>query len=350
MEYIKQWFVRLLSNPETLALTGILVAVFFIVIGLGDVLSPVLASIVVAYLLEGMVVKLQTFGLPRRWSVILAFGVSLALLGYMVFGLVPLLSIQTVQLAQQLPTMLNKWVDLFMRLPEQYPQFISAEQINLIVTQASSEALKYGQELLSLSASSVMNFVALIIYLFLVPMMVYFFLTDKEEILLWLTRFLPKKRTLTKEVWRVVNKQIANYVRGKVWEILIVWSACFIAFSLLDLNYAMLLSFLVGLSVLVPYVGATVVTIPVLLIAYFQWGLGSDLLYLSVTFFVIQALDAYLLVPLLFSEVVNIHPVAIIIAILFFGGIWGFWGVFFAIPLATLVQAVVVAWPSEEVN
>jgi len=350
MEYIKQWFVRLLSNPETLALTGILVAGFFIVIGLGDVLSPVLASIVVAYLLEGMVVKLQTFGLPRRWSVILAFGVSLALLGYMVFGLVPLLSIQTVQLAQQLPTMLNKWVDLFMRLPEQYPQFISAEQINLIVTQASSEALKYGQELLSLSATSVMNFVALIIYLFLVPMMVYFFLTDKEEILLWLTRFLPKKRTLTKEVWRVVNKQIANYVRGKVWEILIVWSACFIAFSLLDLNYAMLLSFLVGLSVLVPYVGATVVTIPVLLIAYFQWGLGSDLLYLSVTFFVIQALDAYLLVPLLFSEVVNIHPVAIIIAILFFGGIWGFWGVFFAIPLATLVQAVVVAWPSEEVN
>jgi putative permease len=42
---------------------------------------------------------------------------------------------------------------------------------------------------------------------------------------------------------------------------------------------------------------------------------------------------------------VNLHPVAIIIAILVFGGLWGFWGVFFAIPLATLVQAVMQAWP-----
>jgi putative permease len=59
----------------------------------------------------------------------------------------------------------------------------------------------------------------------------------------------------------------------------------------------------------------------------------------------IQALDGNVLVPLLFSEVVNLHPVAIIIAILVFGGLWGFWGVFFAIPLATLVQAVLKAWP-----
>ena len=62
----------------------------------------------------------------------------------------------------------------------------------------------------------------------------------------------------------------------------------------------------------------------------------------------LQALDGYLLVPLLFSEVVNLHPVAIIIAILIFGGLWGFWGVFFAIPLATLVQAVLNAWPDRD--
>jgi putative permease len=60
---------------------------------------------------------------------------------------------------------------------------------------------------------------------------------------------------------------------------------------------------------------------------------------------VIQAVDAVVLIPLLFSEVVNLHPVAIIVAILFFGGLWGFWGVFFAIPLATLVKAILNAWP-----
>ena len=54
--------------------------------------------------------------------------------------------------------------------------------------------------------------------------------------------------------------------------------------------------------------------------------------------------------PRLFSEVVNLHPVAIIVSVLFFGGLWGIWGVFFAIPLATLVQAVIVAWPTTSEN
>jgi len=61
----------------------------------------------------------------------------------------------------------------------------------------------------------------------------------------------------------------------------------------------------------------------------------------------IQFLDGNLLVPLLFSEVVNLHPVAIIVAVVFFGSLWGVWGVFFAIPLATLVQAMLKAWPTE---
>jgi putative permease len=266
----------------------------------------------------------------------------------MVFGLVPLLTIQTVQLAQQLPSMLNQGVDLFMALPEKYPTFITEEQLTLIFGQISSEAIKYGQGLLSFSAASLLNIVALIVYLLLVPMMVFFFLMDKKDIVNWFASFLPSSRQLTTEVWVTVNLQIANYVRGKIWEILIVWVACFIAFSLLGLNYAMLLSFLVGLSVLVPYVGATVVTIPVLLVAYVQWNWGNEFVYLMTIFLIIQALDGYVLVPLLFSEVVNLHPVAIIVAILFFGGVWGFWGVFFAIPLATLVQAVMVAWPKEK--
>ena len=67
-------------------------------------------------------------------------------------------------------------------------------------------------------------------------------------------------------------------------------------------------------------------------------------------YLVIQALDGNLLVPLLFGEVVSLHPVAIIVAILVFGGLWGFWGVFFAIPLATLVNAILRAWPDHSVE
>jgi len=67
------------------------------------------------------------------------------------------------------------------------------------------------------------------------------------------------------------------------------------------------------------------------------------------TYFIIQLLDANLLVPLLLSGAVNQHPIASITAILVFGGIWGFWGVFFATPLATLVQAVLKVWRLRDV-
>ena len=114
------------------------------------------------------------------------------------------------------------------------------------------------------------------------------------------------------------------------------------------LNYPLLLSVAVGISVLVPYVGAVIVTIPVALVAVFQFGDQSTFWYIMVAYVISQLLDGNLLVPLLFSEAVNLHPLTIIVAVLIFGGLWGFWGVFFAIPLATLVKAVINAWPSNE--
>jgi putative permease len=164
----------------------------------------------------------------------------------------------------------------------------------------------------------------------------------------WLGNFLPDERTLAREVWIDLDSKIASYVRGKFIEVLVVWFTSFIAFTFMGLNYAMLLSLLVGLSVIIPYVGATVVTIPVAMIAFFQWGATSEFWYLIAIYTLIQFLDGNLLVPLLFSEVVNLHPVAIIVAVVFFGSLWGVWGVFFAIPLATLIQAIIKAWPHHE--
>jgi putative permease len=161
---------------------------------------------------------------------------------------------------------------------------------------------------------------------------------------------LPEKRSVMTAIWSEMNIQFANYIRGKAIEILIVGSLSYIIFLILGLNYAALLALLVGLSVLIPYIGATVVTFPVLLVGYMQWGFSSEFLWLFVSYGVIQFLDGNVLVPLLFSEVVNLHPVAIIVAVLLFGGLWGFWGVFFAIPLATLVKAIFNAWPDTSIS
>ena len=180
--------------------------------------------------------------------------------------------------------------------------------------------------------------------------MVFFFLKDRDELIGWFAGFLPEKRPLLDRIWEELNLQFANYARGKGIEILIVGSLSYVVFALFGLNYAALLALLVGLSVVVPYIGATLVTLPVVMVAYFQFGVSPDFYWVVGAYVVIQVLDGNVLVPLLFSEAVDLHPVAIVIAVLFFGGLWGLWGVFLAIPLATLVNAILSAWPSAQAS
>ncbi len=347
MDLITGWFRRHFSDPQVVILAVSLALGFTVVIFFGHMLAPVLASIVIAYLLEGLVSVLQRLRAPRLLAVLLVYSAFMTFLVFIVVGLMPLLSRQISQLFQQLPTMIAQGQTLMMQLPERYPSLISGQQISDIINSLRAEIGQAGQLMLSHSLSSVLNVITVLVYLVLMPLLVFFFLKDKQRIIGWFTGFLPRERGLTTQVWHDVDQQIANYVRGKFVEILVVWAVSYVTFALMGLNFAMLLGVLVGLSVIVPYIGAVVVTVPVALIAYFQWGWGSEFAYLMLAYAIIQALDGNLLVPLLFSEAVNLHPIAIIVAVLVFGGLWGFWGIFFAIPLATLVQAVLKAWPKE---
>lgn len=305
---------------------------------------PVLVAAVVAYLLDWPVVKLSQLGLSRglACSLVLLLFVGLCIL--MFLGLIPVVSKQGVNLAKEMPQIWAQAQNWLMTLPQRYPDFIQADAIQLMLKDVNERMVGLGELVLSASVSSLVDIAALLIYLILVPLMVFFMLKDKAQLLEQLSRFMPKERRLIKQVGLEMNGQIANYIRGKAIEIIIVGSVSALAFALLDLRYALLLGVLVGLSVLIPYIGAAVVTLPVLVVALFQWGLTAEFWYVFLAYSVIQALDGNLLVPVLFSEAVSLHPVYIIIAVLFFGGLWGFWGVFFAIPLATLVKALMNAW------
>ncbi|MGF1615414.1 MAG: AI-2E family transporter [Gammaproteobacteria bacterium] len=346
MRLIGDWFQRHFSDPQVVGLAIVLLVGFATVVVMGRMLAPVIASVVIAYLLDGLVVWLERWHCPRLLAVILVTLVFMAVLVFLMFGVMPLLLQQLTQLFQQLPSMIAKGQELLLSLPEKYPHIVEERQIRELIGVIRMELAVLGQRVLTLSLASVVSLITLGVYLILMPLLVFFFLKDKQRLLDWLSGYLPRKRELAVQVWRDVHRQIGNYVRGKFIEILIVWLVTYVTFLLLGLQFAMLLSLLVGLSVLVPYIGAIVVTFPVALIAYFQWGLGSDLFWVMGAYALIQALDGNVLVPVLFSEVVDLHPVAIIVAILVFGGLWGFWGVFFAIPLANLVQAVLAAWPA----
>ena len=347
MKMITDWFRYQFNNPQVVFLTLFLVLLFVVVVLMGNMLAPLLAAVVIAYLLEGLVGVLEKTRLPRLIAVLVVYFAFLLFVVLILFGLLPLLSQQATQFVQQIPSMLNVGQDVLLKLPESYPEIVSADQIGEIIVVIRTELTSWGQKLLSVSLASVMGLISILIYVILMPILIFFMMKDKQALVAWVSRFAPSEHQLVGQVWSEVDRQICNYVRGKFWEIVIVWFACVVTFSVLGLQYTMLLAVLVGLSVLIPFVGAAVVTLPVVFVAWFQWGLTGDFFVLVSAYLIIQALDGNLLVPMLFSEVNNLHPVAIIAAVLIFGGLWGVLGVFFAIPLATLVHAVINAWPRE---
>lgn len=346
MQVVKDWFRRHFSDPQVVILALALLAGLLVIVFFGGMLAPVFTAVVLAYLLEGLVSRLEAWGI-RRWLAFTAvFTTFIAVFLFFVLGVVPPLTRQISQLVQQLPDWIAQGRELLLRLPERYPQVITQEQVDSIMNELGGTLRVLGQKVVEQSLSSLGGAVSVIIFLVLVPVLVFFFLKDKQKIVAWFNAYLPRDHALVTKVWHEVDAQMGNFVRGKVLEMLIVGVVCYITFSLLDLQFAILLSTMVAFSVLIPYIGAAVVTIPIALVAFFQWGPSMELLYVLLAYGIIQALDGNALVPVLFSEVVNLHPVAIIVAVLVFGGIWGVWGLFFAIPLATLVHAVLRAWPT----
>ena len=347
-EMVSRWYKRRFSDPHAVSLVAILLFGFITIYFFGNLIAPLLVAIVLAYLLEWPVSQLSRLGIPRTLSVILVILGFTSLMLVAVFGLVPTIWQQVGNLINDIPSMYSGLQKVIAELPQRYPELDNFQIVESLVTNAKNQVIVMGETVVKGSLASLVSIATLAVYLILVPLLVFFLLKDKQEMIAMASGLLPRNRKLATKVWHEMNDQISNYIRGKVMEILIVGGVSYVTFAILDLRYSVLLAGAVGLSVLIPYIGAAAVTVPVAMVGLFQWGFTPQFYWLLLAYGIIQALDGNVLVPVLFSEAVNLPPVAIIVAVLVFGGLWGFWGVFFAIPLATLVKAVWNALPSND--
>ncbi|VAW81621.1 Putative permease PerM (= YfgO) [hydrothermal vent metagenome] len=360
MDVIRDWFKRYFSDPQVVILISVLVVSFVVILSIGDLVAPVLTSIVVAYLLQGPIKWLEKIRVPSSLALIIVFLCFIVLMVLILVWLVPTMLQEVPKFfTEYLPTAIRsikvelvEWVN---KLDNKHAGEAS-KQAGIFIDNFDKALKGMGQKILASSWDSVKLLINAVVFIVLMPMLVYFFLKDKKAILEWMRRFYPKNMELTNSVWYDLNEQIGNYIRGKIFEVLLVWVITYVAFLSFGMQYAFLLAAMVGLSALIPYIGAVIVTIPVVIFAYTGFLVVPDALnapapdYSSfwgviIVYLVIQAVDGVVVVPLLFSEVVKLHPIAIVMAVLVFGGLWGFWGVFFAIPLASLVQAILNAWP-----
>ena len=345
IKLIKDWYAENFTDPNQVSLALVLIFSITVTYILIQTIAPILVAIVLAYMLEGLVQHLMKITtVTRNFSVIIVFFLFLILSILTLFMLLPLLLDQLTLLVKSLPEIFNKSKQFILGLYDEN-EYIPKDYIDNLFLGLQGETSKVGNSIFTFSLASAGGLFAIIVYAILVPIMIFFMLFDKETINSWIARFFPKKLDLTRKAYSELNLKIGNYIRCKFIEIMIVWIASFILFFAIGLNYSLLLSFLCGLSVIIPYVGMIAVTIPIILVAYFQWALGSEFWYVVIGHLLIQALDGNVIVPILFSDAVNIHPFAILLSILFFGSVWGIWGVFFAIPLAVLISTILNVWP-----
>lgn len=342
---LRSFYKRYFHEEEAIILTGLLITLFVVLMTMGSILAPLLWSLILSYLLQGLINSLDRLQLPHRLAIYVVYFLFIGVLMVVMLVVLPFIWNSMTSMINNLPQMTDRLRALLMTLPHDYPGVFTEAQVDGWLESFQAELLHTGELMLSYSFSSFTRIVTWMIYTILVPIMVFFMLKDADKLLAWCENLLPENKPVMAQIWHEMNEQLSNYVRGKALEILLVGGSCLVLFTLLGLRYPLLLSVLVGFSIIIPYIGAKVVAIPVLMVGFVQWGFTPDFYHLLVAYTVLLVLDGYVLVPVLYSETVFLHPIAIITAVLVFGGLWGFWGVFLAIPLATFIKATLRAWP-----
>ena len=359
LDQVKNFLDRATANGQVVSLAGLGLAMVLFLWLLGDLLTPFLITIVIYYLLDNLTDKLLTYKILQRYSRPLLTSIlmtlTLVLLTLVLIFLVPFAMEQLSQLVsnvsaevqrQDIKQLVNEFLAT---LPINFPETVAAD-IATAVREFVYDATQY-QNLLNsgvlFTLASAENLFVFSVYAIVIPICVYFLLHDKNTIIAWFRDLMPDNLTLVHTVWLRLDAKFGDYVRGKVIEIVVLTAISLAGFTILGLNYAVLLATLVGLAAVVPILGLIAVTVPVIIIAWLQWGFGELFWYLLTFYTLLQAADGYILIPLLFGEVIRLHPLAIIFGILIFGTWFGIWGVFFAIPLVILVQTILILVPEE---
>lgn len=346
MHELKRWFQKYFDKAENILLLVLIAFSIFIIARYGRILAPFLVSLLLAYVLNNIAhFIVKKFKIRRMLTIVLLYLIFAGIIIAVVATLVPLISQQLTLLLQQIPTFIPRIQAYLQSLPDKYPSLISPEVINRLTDPANFK-FDNGQlsGVLSRSLNSLSSLIEWIIYVFLVPIITFLLLKDKDILKKFYKKRFPVPQGIIVKVWNQVKLKLGGYIRGIFLEIIITAIAYSILLLICGLNYAVLLGIMSGVAVLIPVIGSLLIGIPVVIIGLFQFGLSIPFILMLSGYLIIHLLDAYLLAPYLFGKTLDLHPLAVLLALIFFGGLFGFWGLVFAVPLATFLDILSVAY------
>jgi predicted PurR-regulated permease PerM len=333
-----------------------LAALLLVVYLLGSIIMPFAAGIVLGYLLDPVVVKLQRFGFNRLGASLLILTIFVLFVVLFFILVAPVLSNQFFELARRLPEFAVRFQAFAVRegnaLIETYgggwlkafglEQQLSSLQIQKSASDFVSRAAQWLLDSFSSFLSggaAVFNFLSLLI---VTPVVAFYILVDWRRMISKLDSWLPlEHRDTLRTIAREINHALAGFIRGQSIVCLFLGAWYSVGLTLIGLDYGFLIGVVAGVLSFVPYVGSLFALVLSLSVALFQgWpSLKLFLLALGVVG-TGQFFEGYVLSPQLVGESIGLHPVWLMFALLAFGQLFGFLGLIIAVPTAAAIGVI----------
>lgn len=327
---------------------------------LGTLLAPFILAVVLAYILDPVVDRLERARLPRTLAIVVLSLPVLGALALLFFLGVPALAHQVQSLIARSPELVERlatWIeglqagllgldlpfvdeaDLVQRLRSLSPETVTAfvqEKQQEIGTGAWAAVLGLGRGL-----GTVFTILG---YVVLTPVITFYLLRDWDGIVARITGYIPRPRY---ESWtrfgREYNRLLSRYLRGQVLAAAVVGVLTWLGLWVAGFPYSGLIGAVAGVFNLVPYLGLVVSLVPALIIAILSGAFLASVAKIAIVFSIVQFLDANIIAPRIVGESVGLHPVWVILAIAIAGVFLGFVGLLLAIPGAILVKLLLQA-------
>ena len=310
------------------------------------VLLPFIAGLAVAYLLDPVTDKFEEWKLPRWLATTVVLILFFVTITGIVLAIFPLLKAQISALLSSLPgyfTALRPvFEDLWQDLTARFNVDMAVEGSSLVEGAISTGLSKLGDILAGFwsGGMAIFNFLGLLL---ITPVVAFFLLRDWDVLIAKVDSLLPKnKAARVRTIAKDIDYALGGFVRGQTLAAIIMAFAYGIGWTLVGLEYALVLGLIGGIMAYIPYAGALFTAFLAVLIGIGQFGLDWGQLALVVAVYgAVQVLEGVLLTPNLIGSRIRLHPVWVLFAIFAGGELMGFVGVLIAIPAAAVIGVLI---------
>ncbi|WP_188453554.1 AI-2E family transporter [Virgibacillus oceani] len=301
-------------------------------------LAPFIVSGLIAYLLFPVIKKIHSYHIPKSLAILFIYILFFGGIGYLIYRVYPAVLHQLKDLTEQLPLLIDMYEDLIYQLYEYtsfLPEAVHDKMDQLIIGVETSL-----ENLLGKLIGGFTKIFDMIIFLTVIPVLVFYFLKDFSKIKNYFKKWIPVRyHEQSSKLFHAIDESLGNYIRGQLIVCLFVSITTFVAFQLLHIKYALLLAIIMGLTNIIPYFGPIIGAVPAVAITLTMSA--KLIVFVLLAIFIVQLIESNLLSPYIVGKSIDIHPIAIIFALLLGGQIGGVIGMIAAVPLLTILKVIV---------